>query len=619
MKFRLPRLALPALAAALVHVTFPSAVAAEGPNTVDLGGPPPVSAAPITEGPVRPTPTPAAPSAGGGPAAATPPAPPPPACDAAVAGSCDDAESAEVANRDLFPLDVDGEGAREAAAGRKRLLDYARTFDRYVKGLLTDDQVKAAVTGCRRKNDNPFCFSFKKKRLLDARIVARRRIYQPPPPRVIEPVTPQIADGRATNWTELRRGEVRGIIKGLTGLPLADVRAIGRQALEEKKCPNKVAIAVAATLEDSLPDPSLHEEISDLYEKGAQCARREPVDREHFRTRAALFRLLKGDARTAAELLAQVRPTDVTSGRSTYWLYRSYKLIGDEGRAERAFRKLVKLHPFSFHTLVAQLAENVDPGERFLTERGAFRRRSSRANVNRFIEQAEVLRRFGFDDSAALIADWGLEGRWRAEPEARFYLASLGDAHTRVTQLPLLLWARPTLATRQTMELLYPTTFLGIMQRQGGTVDPYLLLSLARKESAFDPKAVSIANAQGLCQINPDTAKKLVAVDGGGTPDLLDAETNALLAGRYVAQLLQQMSGRLHLAIASYNAGDAPVLTWMKRVPVDDTVLFIDLIPYRETRDYTGNVLANYFWYRRLYAKAIPDELRRIVPAAAVK
>ena len=59
----------------------------------------------------------------------------------------------------------------------------------------------------------------------------------------------------------------------------------------------------------------------------------------------------------------------------------------------------------------------------------------------------------------------------------------------------------------------------------------------------------------------------------------------------------------MHFALASYNAGPLRLKEWVSRYKTTDPILFIDLIPFRETRDYVASVLKNYFWYRELYAK----------------
>ena len=83
--------------------------------------------------------------------------------------------------------------------------------------------------------------------------------------------------------------------------------------------------------------------------------------------------------------------------------------------------------------------------------------------------------------------------------------------------------------------------------------------------------------------------------------DLLDPETNISIASHYLAKVLDEMKGNLPATLAAYNAGEAQVVNWEKRYPTADRILWIDLIPYRETRDYVANVLNSYHWYRKIY------------------
>ena len=125
-----------------------------------------------------------------------------------------------------------------------------------------------------------------------------------------------------------------------------------------------------------------------------------------------------------------------------------------------------------------------------------------------------------------------------------------------------------------------------------------MLLAIARRESSFYPRAVSPANAQGLLQMNPDTVK---ALHPDETFNLLDPETNISIASGYLSKVLAEMKGNLPQALAAYNAGEVQVHNWEKRYPTKDVILGIDLIPYRETRDYVANVLSTYYWYRKIY------------------
>src|SRR5690606_13072943 len=115
-------------------------------------------------------------------------------------------------------------------------------------------------------------------------------------------------------------------------------------------------------------------------------------------------------------------------------------------------------------------------------------------------------------------------------------------------------------------------------------------LAVARKESKFDPKAVSRANAQGLLQVHPDTADRLM---GGRPVDLFHPHTSITLAGFYMRGLLRRFDGNVMWAVAAYNAGHEAAESWISRFPSQDPVLQMDLITYRETRTYVGFVLNN--------------------------
>jgi soluble lytic murein transglycosylase len=67
------------------------------------------------------------------------------------------------------------------------------------------------------------------------------------------------------------------------------------------------------------------------------------------------------------------------------------------------------------------------------------------------------------------------------------------------------------------------------------------------------------------------------------------------------SQKLSLMNNNAILAIAAYNAGESAVGTWLERTPVDDVDLFVETIPYAETRLYVKTVTRNRFEYRRIY------------------
>jgi len=126
-------------------------------------------------------------------------------------------------------------------------------------------------------------------------------------------------------------------------------------------------------------------------------------------------------------------------------------------------------------------------------------------------------------------------------------------------------------------------------------INPHLLFAIARQESAFMPNARSPAGALGLMQLMPATAQQTAR--RAGIPyrasDLLTPDININLGSRYLHQLLNEFDGNRILAAAAYNAGPYRVRQWLNRqehrLPYD---VWIETIPFRETRGYVQNVLA---------------------------
>jgi soluble lytic murein transglycosylase len=155
-------------------------------------------------------------------------------------------------------------------------------------------------------------------------------------------------------------------------------------------------------------------------------------------------------------------------------------------------------------------------------------------------------------------------------------------------------------------EILFPLAYWDALRAEGQRrgVDPYLLASITRQESGFEPSTVSNAGAVGLMQIMPEEATRIATAGELGSitrEDLFDPEKNIAVGAAEYAQKLASMNGNHVLAIASYNAGSEAVGTWLEKTPIDDLDLFVDSIPYAETRLYVKTVTRNRFEYRRIY------------------
>ncbi|NVJ61250.1 MAG: transglycosylase SLT domain-containing protein [Gammaproteobacteria bacterium] len=155
------------------------------------------------------------------------------------------------------------------------------------------------------------------------------------------------------------------------------------------------------------------------------------------------------------------------------------------------------------------------------------------------------------------------------------------------------------------VDMRFPLAFHKLMAKASSDSDLDLTLSLAiaRKESAFMPDAYSGVGARGLMQLMPYTAKYIAKKQNLPTPkanDLNDPELNVTLGTRYLKYLLELHENNQILATASYNAGRHNVARWLPEntsVPAD---IWIETVPYKETRSYIKNVLAYQQIYRSL-------------------
>ena len=158
-------------------------------------------------------------------------------------------------------------------------------------------------------------------------------------------------------------------------------------------------------------------------------------------------------------------------------------------------------------------------------------------------------------------------------------------------------------AGMQPVNILYPLAFwpkVNETARANG-IDPFLILSLIREESRYDPEALSPAGAVGLMQLMPYTARmtaRSIKVTVNGPESLMEAGLNITLGSRYLSGLLGEFKGVPH-ALAAYNAGEGRVRKWLKQTRYEDYDEFIEDIPFEETRNYVKRIVSTYYNYQK--------------------
>ncbi|WP_343857999.1 lytic transglycosylase domain-containing protein [Aliiglaciecola litoralis] len=339
--------------------------------------------------------------------------------------------------------------------------------------------------------------------------------------------------------------------------------------------------AVALALSD-------HEKAGEWLEKASHKNADEQLYRWH------LAHLLKsGDWQQVIEVISQM-PLDISEGLSAqYWLARAYEQVQASDIANQSYElisgqrhyygflasgKLAKKptivdKPLSFdEQLLAQVA-NMPAARRayelLKLEKYTEARREWFYLQSQLTEQQKLV--------SAVLAD-----SWSWHDRAIYGFSTTGYLDDIKRRFPMA----------------YSDEVLS--NSQANQVDPAWTFAIARRESSFMSDANSSAGARGLMQLLPGTARYL-AKKKINTRVLYDPDTNAGYGTQYLRYLLDKMDNNPVLATASYNAGWRRVQQWIpkdKRIAMD---VWIETIPYKETRNYVKAVLA----YRQIYASQL--------------
>lgn len=155
--------------------------------------------------------------------------------------------------------------------------------------------------------------------------------------------------------------------------------------------------------------------------------------------------------------------------------------------------------------------------------------------------------------------------------------------------------------------ILFPEPYWGTIESESAknSLDPYMVASLIRQESEFNPAVISYANAWGLMQLLPRVGAELARKDGirhFDHNDLLNPSVNIRLGTQYLRQTLDKFDNKPEFAFAAYNAGDDRVVDWRSGAPFHGMDEFVESIPFTETREYVQGIVRNEMIYRDLAA-----------------
>lgn len=229
------------------------------------------------------------------------------------------------------------------------------------------------------------------------------------------------------------------------------------------------------------------------------------------------------------------------------------------------------------------------------------------------VERARLLANAGLNQYIAAELDSSPDSAsWRALAEAQIY--SSDGENWRAMQV-LKRKVRSYLSApidsipRAYWELLFPRPYWTTLEKDAKAqgLDPYLVASLIRQETEFDPKAISYANAWGLMQLLPSVGKELARKEhlhGYRTSSLLNPDVNLHLGTAHFRQLMNEFNNEPAYAAAAYNAGSNRVHAWLANGPYASLPEFVESIPFTQTREYVEAVLRNRELYKQLYGSS---------------
>lgn len=327
--------------------------------------------------------------------------------------------------------------------------------------------------------------------------------------------------------------------------------------------------------------------------------------------RAGILSFALGDARRAAtafDALPVRFPGSPELAAALYWSGRAWQRAGDTGRARARWHAVLEREPLSYYA--SRAAARIDTAQ-WMPRDGAL---PAATAYQAALVRAAVLDRLGMDAeerfeyetierdalgrpanalaAGAALLDRGESVRairlgWRAVGAARMARDSAGRLDERGYALAYPLFHGVELLARA---------------RQNG-LDPALVAAVIRQESSWNPRAQSPATARGLMQVMPSIGEAIARSKGYPIWDaalLFDPDVSLDLGSAHLKAALSEYSS-LPRALAAYNAGGSRVNRWARRTGASDAEVFIERIPFVETRDYVRIVMRNAEIYRALH------------------
>lgn len=333
----------------------------------------------------------------------------------------------------------------------------------------------------------------------------------------------------------------------------------------------------------------------------------------------ALLQARWRDAVVVLEDLVTRFPSDKEVLKHRYWLARARIAADDVARGTDELTALATGEPIEFYGLLARRRLGLPAVKGATVAPDAVARLAS---TSAEAERAHLLFAFGFDDDARALAR-----ATGADLPAIGLCQTLDDAlygyRRGAAFVPLPRTSGGALKKSAAWRVSYAAPWPSVVNSaaERAAIPASFLYAIMRTESGFDARAVSVAGARGVIQLLPSAARGAARLAGRPESDaerIFEHEV-AIDLGAALLGAERRELGSLLLAAAAYNGGAPNVARWLAQFRSLELELFIERIPFRETRDYVKRVLAVEATYRALRGGALTLELPDALPAPPEK
>ncbi|MFT6068546.1 MAG: soluble lytic murein transglycosylase [Bacteriovoracaceae bacterium] len=280
-----------------------------------------------------------------------------------------------------------------------------------------------------------------------------------------------------------------------------------------------------------------------------------------------------------------------------FWMARSYLKLGKEGRSKKILAQIAKDDPYGYYGIIS----NIELKKSFSPLKVKKRKKHYYDSTLEWLLSLgeiklgenylkSIQRKFKSKDQITQLLPLYEKIGWYEGGIFKFFRIKSSERNSVLED-----------HISSAFPIPYQDKFISAGKKYN--IEPGILFSISRQESAFNPVIRSAADAFGLMQLIPERAKELAVrhnINYKVLEDLYNPEINISLGAALLSDLKTKFKNNFIHFVASYNASESAVNNWFRRYWKDDPYQFIETIPYEETQKYVKLVFRNFVTYKRM-------------------